>query len=115
MTDAEKLLWSEMAALTAPMCAGIGKGACRVPHSCCSPEYCDMALAYAAEVGEPLARTGHQTLPLMGPNGCTAAPHLRQLCTLHVCCVNSSGCNPRDAEWTKRYFSLRRKLELVKA
>ena len=111
MTEKEKKLWAKMAAMTAPLCAGKGPGACRAPHSCCDAMYCQMALELAAEIGEELKPTDHPRLPLMGPDGCIAPPHLRPLCTLHVCCINGLGFNPQDPAWTKRYFKLRAKLE----
>lgn len=39
------VLYKEMAELTLPEC----KNSCRVPLSCCSPEYCDMAQMGAAD------------------------------------------------------------------
>ena len=70
-----------LADMTAPMC-----GACPLPYSCCEAQYCRDAMAYAAKHwGESLQPTGHPTLPLMGPKGCTAAPHLRPKCTVFVC------------------------------
>ena len=102
-----------MADLTAPQCAGIGPGSCKLPHSCCSPEYCEMAIERAATLGEVLEVQRHDPrLPLMGPGGCVAAPHLRPLCTLHVCSINSLGFNPLDEEWTRKYSALRDKLKL---
>lgn len=75
-------LYKEMSDLTSPKCAS----ACRVPHGCCSPEYCEMAIEWAKDKwGVDLQRTGHPRLPLMGPSGCTAAPHFRPLCTIHLC------------------------------
>lgn len=49
-----------------------------------------------------------------GPDGCTAAPHLRPICTMHTCDVNSMGFKVRpapDPEWTKEYFKLRGQIE----
>jgi hypothetical protein len=111
MPEAEKKLWAEMAAVTAPLCAGKGPGACRAPHSCCDAIYCREALDFAAETGEELKPINYDPrLPLMGPDGCIAPPHLRPMCTMHVCCINGLGFNPRDLVWTKRYFKLRAKL-----
>ncbi len=109
MTDLRKqliVLYQEMADITLPKCKQ-----CRAPLSCCSPEYCHMAIEYAAqEWGVELKETGHSELPLMGKNGCVAAPHLRVLCTLHVCCINSLGCDVKDLPWTEKYFDLREKI-----
>jgi len=35
--------------------------------------------------GVELTPTGHPSLPLMGPEGCTAPPHLRPACSGHIC------------------------------
>lgn len=83
---------------------------CRVPLSCCSPEYCEMAIDIAKEEGVELARTDHPRLPLMGKDGCTAAPHFRPLCTLHTCRINNLGTSGNQ-EWDDRYFELREQIE----
>ena len=67
---------------------------CAIPYSCCEAGYCRDAIAYAKkEWGVTLKETGHPTLPLMGPKGCVAAPHLRPQCTIWVCPEN------RGEEW----------------
>jgi hypothetical protein len=77
-----ELWYDRLSALTAPKC----KSECNVPRSCCSAAYCEFALRYAKDRwGVELERTKHPHLPLMGPNGCTAAPYLRPLCTAHAC------------------------------
>lgn len=73
--------------------------------------YCAITRDYAAEQGVQLVETGHPTLPFMGPNGCTIEPHLRPLCTLHTCAINSFGFKPDDMAWTERYFKLREAIE----
>lgn len=100
-------LWQEMADLTAPECASV----CRLPHSCCSPEYCDMAEDRAKEFGVILQLQDHPTLKFMGQNGCTVPPYLRPLCTLHTCAINSFGFKPGDDKFTKKYFRLRALIE----
>lgn len=105
-------LMAEMATLSAPECAK-----CRIPHSCCAPEYCKAAAEHAEnEWGVTLSPTGHPTLDFMGwdgekSTGCTIAPHLRPMCTLHTCEVNSLGFKRGDATWTENYFALREKIE----
>jgi hypothetical protein len=100
-------LMQRMADLTKPEC-----GRCRVPWSCCHWEYCETARHYAKEEwGVDLVDTGHPTVPFLGEQGCTVAPHLRPLCTLHTCQINgvevpgvhSSG----DPDWDREYFALR--------
>ena|ERR1017187_3868949 len=113
MTNKQKSLWVEMATITAPLCAGDGPGACKVPHSCCDIIYCEMAMEIADKLNEPLTPTGNIQLPLMGPHGCIAPPHVRPLCSLHVCCISGAGFNSQDQEWTKKYFKLRNKLRMV--
>lgn len=96
-----------MSELTAPECAGV----CKVPHSCCSPEYCEITIYYAAaRWGVVLERTDHHRLPLMGPNGCVAEPHLRPMCTLHTCEVGAFGYKRTDQEWTEKYYALREEI-----
>lgn len=104
-------VYQKMSDLTSPECASV----CVIPHSCCSPEYCHMTIQIAKEDWNvELSSTDHPTLPLMGPNGCTAAPHLRPICTVHACQVNSLGCKPNDLKWTKMYFKLRSNIDKLK-
>jgi len=101
-------LMQQMADLTRPEC-----GKCRVPLSCCAPEYCQMAIEYAEEDwGVELKTTEHPRLPLMGSNGCTAPPHLRPLCTLHTCRMSGIGSSGNPA-WDVQYLELREKINEV--
>ncbi len=100
-------LFGKMADLTKPKCAE-----CKIPHSCCSPEYCEMAIQLAFKDGVTLTPTNHPKLKMMESSGCTAPVHYRPLCTLHVCSINSLGFDS-DAEFTKSYFELRDKIELA--
>lgn len=100
-------LYKEMADLTLPECRQ-----CRVPLSCCSSEYCQQTIEIARqEWGVSLPVTNHSKLPLMGPQGCTAEPHLRPQCTLHTCDINSLGMKKGDLDWTEKYFKLREEIE----
>ncbi len=102
-------LYSRLAAHTLPECRS-----CRVPLSCCSAEYCASTIEHAKENwGVELTKTNHPSLPLMGPTGCTAAPHLRPMCTMHTCAVNSLGCKLGDQQWTEKYFELREQIETL--
>jgi hypothetical protein len=117
MTETLIKLWQDMADHTRRVCMKpdprFGTGDCPRPGSCCSPEYCDMAMQIAEERGEVLRPTGHPTLPLMGidatgaATGCTAPPHHRPLCSLHVCCINGAGFKVDDLPWTEEYFKIR--------
>ena len=106
-------LFQKIADLTAPGCAGEGPGACRVPHSCCSPEYCASTIEYAKEFWNvELKPTDHPKLPLMGPSGCIAAPHVRPMCAVHLCQINGLGFT-KDPEFNEQYFKLREKADIV--
>lgn len=109
----EKLinLYQEMYELTRPECEK-----CRVPLSCCSGEYCAITLSYAEENWKiSLPITDHPALPLMGPKGCTAAPHLRPICTVHTCDINCLGFKRDDIDdsWSDKYYDLRSDIELL--
>jgi len=95
-----KTLYQQMADLTRPKC-----GSCRVPLSCCSSEYCEETLRFAEKQGTPLQTTQHPKLPLMGDNGCTAPPHLRPICTVHVCEQHLM-----DVDFAEKYYTLREEL-----
>jgi hypothetical protein len=96
-------LYAELAAMTEPECAAH----CARPHTCCDEKYCGFAMSFARENwGVELAPTWHATLPLMGPDGCTAAPHLRPICTAHTCDISDFGCKRGDSPWTARYFEI---------
>lgn len=108
------ILYQQMADMTAPECATV----CRVPHSCCDEFACQMTKMFAKEEygidlpeqpkkpGDPFKNAFY-----LGPDGCTVAPHLRPHCTMHTCAINGLGFKHGDAEWTKRYFKLRTKIE----
>ena len=86
-------------------CPGVGNRAYR----CCDRMHCQMTIDHAyKDWGIRLPTTGHQ-LPLMGPTGCTALPHLRPWCTLHQCQIQETGCT-KDRAWDAKYFRLRNKL-----
>lgn len=106
-------LYKKMADMTKPECAKV----CRVPFSCCSPDYCEMAEQFAKEKYDiklprvPLNdRPDRQgDLQFMSKTGCTVPPYLRPLCTLHTCEISRLGFKTGEggAVWTRVYFSLR--------
>lgn len=57
------VLYQQMADMTLPKCKS-----CRVPLSCCSPEYCEISRVIALEHGVELQITNHPKLPFMGQN-----------------------------------------------
>lgn len=92
----------------------------QAPFRCCDPMYCQLALDYAESLGEPLARTDHATLPLMGAdNRCTAPARLRPMCSAHHCDIAALGFfKPRAGfpatealKATRKYFRLREKAD----
>lgn len=109
-------LYAAMAAHTAPEC---GKTCgTRTQYRCCDPMYCEMAIEWAKDrYGVTLEPTGHHSLPLMGADGCSVAPHYRPLCTLHQCDIGALGFLKSDpmGPWTKRYFALRDKINDAEA
>jgi hypothetical protein len=89
-----------------------------------------MAAETAILEGITLPKTEHPRLPFMGveivssgfpalskmeETGCTVPPHLRPLCTMHTCDINSCGFKPSDPRWTKEYFKLRVIIERLEA
>lgn len=107
-------LFEKMSKLTGPRCGTEEKCRGRTRgNRCCDEFYCQIAASYALEEwGVELVPTGHSTLPFMGENGCTVAPHLRPLCTLHDCQINGIGCDFTDEKFTKEYFDLRGQIDL---
>lgn len=90
---------------------------CHCQHSCCSPEYCEMAEQTAIEYRQidiKSQRTEHKILPYMGPNGCVLQPYLRPLCTVHNCLIAAIGVGPTE-EWTNRYFELREQINEIES
>ena len=89
---------------------------CKVPHSCCSPEYGVMAAKIMRMAKEPIPPdTGSKVCQFMSPTGCVVAPHFRPLCTLHVCCINSTGVKLSDLAWTERYFEIRAEIDALES
>jgi hypothetical protein len=102
--------YREMSEHTKRECSDV----CVVPRSCCTPAACDDAIDHAAQRYDiELKPTGHPKLPLMGPNGCIADPHLRPICTVHTCEINGKGfkSGPDGEAWTTRYFELRERID----
>lgn len=103
-----KVLMQEMADLTSPECAMV----CRAPHTCCDELYCEIAFHYARRnYGVELHRTDHPKLWFMTETGCTVEPHLRPMCTLHVCSIQAFGQKQNDPEFNEYYYTLRNKVD----
>jgi len=96
-------LYAQLAALTRIECAGN----CARPQTCCDEKYCAMAIDFAKSHWRiELEPTWHAALPLMGEAGCTAAPHLRPICSAHTCEICAHGFKRGDAAWTDGYYAL---------
>ena len=108
MTIRERLItaYKKMYELTEPECSH----SCRVPRSCCSLEYCQMAQEIAREHWQTEI-TPFGNGMFLGDKGCVVPPHMRPLCTFHTCAVNSLGQKLGDPKWNRRYFRLRAVIE----
>jgi hypothetical protein len=82
---------------------------CKKFGSCCSSEQCDMVAEYAAKRGVTLADTGN-TLRFLKDGKCIVPPHLRPLCSLQQCDIQSMGFSAGDPDWTEAYFELHEQL-----
>ena len=113
MSDRLEVLYGEIAEHTQKLCKG-GEGGCTVPHSCCDSMACEITITRAHHRDVVLKPTGHPDYPLMNPDGsCSAPPHLRPLCSMHCCCINSFGRHLTDKAWTARYWLLRNEIETL--
>ena len=96
-------LYAELSALTEPECSG----RCARPRTCCEARYCAIAVEHAATHWQvDLQPTWHPALPLMGDDGCTAAPHLRPICTAHTCEMCEYGSKRGDPAWNAQYRAI---------
>jgi len=104
--------YAQLGALTARECSG----QCARPRSCCEEKYCAFAIDFAkARWQVELQPTWHPALPLMGDDGCTAAPHLRPICTAHTCEICEHGEKRGDAAWTARYYEIMNAIAEIEA
>lgn|SRR5512143_3889254 len=100
-------LYKKLYEMTNPVCAT----KCNLPQSCCSPEYCHIAMNWAKEKwNTELKPTGHPKLPLMGEQGCIAAPQYRPMCTAHVC--EMTLYKQGQAYWDE-YWSVRNEIDEI--
>lgn len=106
-------LYQEIVDHSQPVCSGQHEKPCRVPHSCCDRSVCLLVIEEAKwNWNTVLLQTDHPKYPLMQADGsCSAPPHMRPLCSVHVCCISSFGRHPTDHAWTARYWLLRNEIE----
>lgn len=106
-------LYKEMQEMTSSVCENECELYRESRYRCCERKYCEAARVFAKErYGLDLTETGHPELPFMGESGCTVAPHLRPICTVHACPISYSPASHlgHDPERTKAYFELRNEL-----
>jgi hypothetical protein len=87
---------------------------CRRLGSCCEPMYCEIAIAFAKDTyGIELEQTGNK-IPLLRDGGtCVAEPHLRGMCSMHSCDINSVGFFKGNPQLTNQYFEVRDEIESI--
>lgn len=118
MDDERPGLYQQMADLTNPECGDSCWYQWNKVHTvakghCCDAMYCKFSQEWAKEkYGIDLPETqyyldGKTDLPMMNETGCSVAPHLRPVCTVHVCHIANFGYKPNDPDWTDKYFALR--------
>jgi hypothetical protein len=108
-------LFQQMYDLTKAKCCGCTKRLRPFNNvGCCNVMYCEMADAYSGEHEPvPVDERVQTDIKYLRADGCILAPHLRPICTVHNCQINSLGFVPGDPGWTKRYFKLREKIDAV--
>jgi hypothetical protein len=111
------VLYAEMAEHTNKLCA-----ACSGPsdrdsgaYGCCSVEHCEITMAYAKEAWGVDLEPVNIHMPLLGSEGCIAAPHLRPSCSVWTCALGDPGyTDPApDAEWRGQYAELRGRIDRI--
>lgn len=110
-------LYAQMAALTEPHCAQ-GAHECRPFHlfwkyRCCDRRFCELARERAAAWGVTISETGNPDLPFMSPGGCVMPPHLRSMCTVHLCHVSHAARSHVGEGGLTEYDALRKKIEIL--
>jgi hypothetical protein len=106
--------WQKIADHTGQKCGLPHCGILYRENRCCDKLYCKIAEDYARDrFGIVLPKTDHPTLQFMGEKGCTVAPYLRPLCSLHQCGICSMGVLKGDPAWTVEYFRLREAIDIL--
>lgn len=82
------------------------KRTCKNLGSCCSTEYCLLAISRAEEFGVEL-KPADKNIPLLIDGKCIAPPYLRPLCTMHSCDISSVAEFKNEPQLTEQYFDLR--------
>lgn len=114
LSESTKQAFKEAANFTLSVCVRM----CPKMGMCCSREYCEFAIEAGAEDGVEYKPTGNEKLPMFDSEKkvCIAAPHHRQLCSMHHCHIESVAHIKGMPEETKIYWKLRDKVnnELAK-
>lgn len=112
--DLLPILYQKMSSITSPVCETECLQYRDKKYRCCEIKYCLLAAKFAKEkYGIELQPTGNKELLFMGERGCTVPPHLRPVCTIHVCPISYSdiSCIGGSESRTTQYFDLRKEIE----
>ena len=91
-------LYGQLSVLTGDWCDHECKA-----RTCCDPDYCAEARRYALDRWGAELEGADGRLPFLTPDGhCIVPPHMRPLCTAHVCDRAYEG-----SEFAEAYFDLR--------
>ena len=104
-----------MSDMTSPVCENECVQYRDKKYRCCEIKYCRLAAKFAKEKYDiDLQPTGNTELLFMGEHGCVVPPHLRPICTLHVCPISYSdkSCINNSEQRTQEYFYLRKEIEV---
>lgn len=111
MSEQLIILYQQIAEHTEPVCASQCSQS-TLKYRCCDKDYCEIAIRWTKiKYGIDLPITDNKELPLMGENGCIAAPHHRPICSIHCCSITSLGHKAKPEDWTKKYFEIRDEIE----
>lgn len=95
-------LWDQMYKHTNFQCDG-----CKSP--CCNEEYCEVAREYANSLGIYPWETTNELFYQADDGKCICPPHLRPICTIHHCRLDSSTLSE---EWLEKYWEMRDELNI---
>ena len=96
--DKLKNLYKKMYKLTQEKCSSCNP-------TCCNDNQCD----FTKQIAKETWGVDSGKAPYMTDSGCSIDPHLRQLCTLHICEKHYM----LDPVFNKRYFKLRDKITIL--
>ena len=100
-------LYQEIRDMTNPLC-----GTCEVPYACCDVHWCHLSRVWTVQAWDeqvvvptnpqPNTLTGI-TIPLLGPEGCTAKAWQCPTCSAHLC---EETFNKQSDEWKTQWQTI---------